>query len=278
MEVRVPSPLNFIDDVGRKVLRQLEYTGQIFLMFYLSFRATIQNKNQKTGVILSVVFSQVYFTGVQALPLISGLAIASSSVVILQSTSQFNILGGGNMVGQMMVMLIVREIAPLLTALIVIARSGTAVASEIGNMRVNKEIEALEVMGINPLSYIVFPRIAGGIISVLCLTLYFTYISFLSGFLFSKIFLNIHLSYYLDSIMQVISKEDLILIACKNIVGGAIIFTICCYQGLQVKEGPHEVPQATTSGVVNSIIYVVAFNLIVSILFYLNQLIQLGII
>ncbi|MCB0351210.1 MAG: ABC transporter permease [Bdellovibrionales bacterium] len=246
-------------------------------MFYLSIRTTVMTRNQSFASILQVVFAQVYFTGYQALPLISGMAIATSSIVILQSSSQFNILGGGNMVGQLMVMLIVREVAPLLTALIVIARSGTAVASELGNMKVNREIEALEVMGINPLSFIVFPRLIGGVISVLCLTLYFTYVAFISGFIFSKLFLNIPLNFYIDAIMQVLSKEDVLLLACKNIVGGAIIFTICCYQGLQVNH-PYEVPQATTNGVVKSIIYVVGFNIIVSILFYLNQLVQMGIL
>lgn len=271
------SSLSLIDNIGRKAFIQFDYTKRLLLMLYLSFRTTILNKNQSFSTILQVVFAQVYFTGFQALPLISGMAIAASSVVILQSSSQFNVLGGGNMIGQLMVILVVREVAPLLTALIVIARSGTAVASEIGNMKVNREIEALEVMGINPLSFIVFPRLVGGIISVLCLTLYFTYVAFISGFIFSKLFLNIPLSFYIDAIMQVISKEDVILLACKNIVGGAIIFTICCYQGLQVKH-PYEVPQATTNGVVSSIIYVVIFNLIVSVLFYLNQLMQMGIL
>jgi phospholipid/cholesterol/gamma-HCH transport system permease protein len=248
------------------------------MMTYLSFRATIFNRNQSFRTILSVVFSQVYFTGYQALPLISGLAVASSSIVILQSSSQFNLLGGGNMIGQLMVILIVREIAPLLTALIVIARSGTAVASELGNMRVNREIEALEVMGINPMSFIIFPRLIGGIISVFCLALYFLYVAIVAGFFFAKIFLNMPLDFYIDAIVQVFAKEDVYLFAVKNIVGGAIIFTICCYQGLQVKQGPHEVPQATTSGVVNSIIYVVGFDVAMTILFYLNQIIKLGLI
>ncbi len=269
---------NFIDDLGRKILRQFHYTSDILLMFCLSMRAGRVYRNQTDGVITQVILTQVYFTGVQALPLITTLAAAASSIVILQSSSQFNLFGGGTMVGQLMVMLIVREVAPLLTALIVIARSGTAVASELGNMRVNREIDALEVSGINPLSFIVFPRIVGGMISVLCLTLYFTYVAFISGFLFAKIFLNLNLSYYIDAITHVLSETDVILLLCKNIVGGAMIFTICCYQGMQVKDGPHEVPQATTAGVMNSIIYVVGFNILVSIIFYINQLIQMGIL
>ncbi len=272
------SLFGFVDDLGRWLVGFLTYTREIFMMTYLSFRATLFHQTQSFRTILSVVFSQVYFTGYQALTLISVLAIGTSSIVVLQSSSQFNLLGSSNLVGQLMVVLIVREIAPLITALIVIARSGTAVTSEVGNMRVNREIEALEVMGINPLSFIVFPRLVGGMLSVVCLSLYFIYAAIFGGFIFAKLFLNMTLDFYINSIMQVFAAEDVILFLCKNIFSGAIIFTICCYQGLQVKQGPHEVPQATTNGVVKSIIYVVGFNLIVTVLFYINQLMKMGIL
>jgi phospholipid/cholesterol/gamma-HCH transport system permease protein len=270
--------MNSVDDVGRWAVGFVVYTREILLMTYLSFRATLFHQKQSLQTILSVVFSQVYFTGYQALPLISALALGTSSVVVMQSSSQFNLLGSSNLVGQLIVVLIVREIAPLMTALIVIARSGTAVTSEIGNMRVNREIEALEAMGINPLSFIVFPRLIGGMLSVVCLALYFIYVAIAGGFLFSKIFLNMPLDFYIDSIMHVFTYEDVILFACKIIFSGAIIFTVCCYQGLQVRQGSHEVPQVTTVGVVKSIIYVVSFNLFVTILFYLNQLMRVGLI
>jgi phospholipid/cholesterol/gamma-HCH transport system permease protein len=247
-------------------------------MTYLSFRAALFNKAQSFRTLFSVICSQVYFTGFQAMPLITAMAFASGSIVVLQSSSQFNLLGGGNMMGQLLVVIIVRELAPLLTALIVIARSGTAVASEIGNMRANREIEALEAMGIHPLSFIVFPRLAGGIISVVCLALYFIYGALLGGFVFAKLFLDMPLGFYIEAVSQVLSVEDIYLFVVKNFFSGVIIFTICCFQGMLVKLGPHEVPQVTTKAVVNSIIYVVAFNLLASLLFYLNQLIRLGIL
>lgn len=275
MEARF-SLFNYIDDIGRWAIGFFVYTREILLMTYLSFRATLFHQSQSIRTIFSVVFSQVYFTGYQALPLMSALAVGSSSIVVLQSSSQFNLLGSSNLVGQLMVILIVREIAPLITALIVIARSGTAVTSEIGNMRANREIEALEVMGINPLSFIVFPRLVGGMLSVISLSLYFIYVAIVGGFIFSKIFLNMPLDFYIDSIMQVFTYEDVILFAVKNVFSGAIIFTICCYQGLQVRQGSHEVPQVTTIGVVKSIIYVVGFNLGATFLFYLNRFIQMG--
>lgn len=267
-----------IDHWGRRCLGAVEYTRQVLLMIYLSVRAAMFDQAQGLRTVLSVVSAQIYFTGWQAMPIITVLALASGSIVIMQSSTQLGLLGGNEMIGNLLVMVIVREISPLLTALIVIARSGTAVASELGNMRVNKEIEALEVMGIHPLSYIVFPRLLGGIVSVVCLSFYFILIALIGGFMVTKLMHDLPFSFYTSSLAQAFTQADVVLFLLKNIFSGAIIFVVCCYQGMLVKHGPHEVPQVTTKAVVNSIIYVVGFNLIVTILFYLNQLARLGLL
>lgn len=261
---------------GRSALAPIEYTLEVFLMIYLSFRAAFFDQAQGLRSVFSVVSAQIYFTGFQALPLISVLALASGSIVILQSSTNLSVLGGGSILGDLMVAIIVRELAPLLTALIVIARSGTAVASEIGNMRVNREVEALEAMGIHPLSYVVFPRLIGGIVSVICLAVYFVLVACLGGYLVVNTLHNLPFSFYADSLAQAFTSVDVGLFFLKNTFSGAIIFMICCYQGLLVRQSPHEVPQVTTKAVVNSVIYVVMFNMTVTILFYLSRLMALG--
>jgi phospholipid/cholesterol/gamma-HCH transport system permease protein len=263
--------------MGRYILSPLEYTAEVFLMIYLSFRAAFFDQAQGLRTVFSVVSAQIYFTGFQALPLISVLALASGSIVILQASSNLSLIGGGSMLGDLMVAIVVRELAPLLTALIVIARSGTAVASEIGNMRVNREIEALESMGIHPLSYVVFPRLLGGILSVICLSVYFVLIACWGGYLVSSLLHDLPFSFYADSLARAFDSADVGLFFLKNTFSGAIIFMISCYQGLLVKLGPHEVPQVTTKAVVNSVIYVVLFNMTVTILFYLSRLMALGV-
>lgn len=267
-----------VDKLGANFIEIFAYTHRVFLMIYLSLRASLSDQSQGLRTIFSVVSAQIYFTGWQALPLISVLALASGSIVIMQSSLQLSLLGGGEMIGNLLVAVIVREISPLLTALIVIARSGTAVTSEIGNMRVNREIEALESMGINPLSYIVFPRLVGGIVSVLCLAFYFILVALLGGFLISQAVHNMSFDFYVESLAVAFTAEDVLLFLLKNSFSGAIIFTVCCYQGLLVKQGSFEVPQVTTKAVVNSIIYVTIFNFAVTTLFYLNQLMRLGVI
>lgn len=267
-----------IDEIGRKVIEISRYTLQVLQMVYLSIRAAIYDQAQGMRTIFSVVSAQIYFTGWQAMPLITVLALASGGIVILQSSAQLSLLGSAEMVGNLMVVIIVRELGPLVTALIVIARSGTAVASEVGNMRVNREIEALEAMGINPLSYIVFPRITGGVISVLCLAFYFCAIALLGGFLVTRFISDMPFAFYADSLARAFTGADVWLFLAKNGFSGVIIFVIACYQGMLVQQSAHEVPQVTTKAVVNSVIYVTTFNLCVTTLFYLNQLMALGIL
>jgi phospholipid/cholesterol/gamma-HCH transport system permease protein len=177
-----------------------------------------------------------------------------------------------------MVLVLVREVGPLLTALVVIARSGTAVSTEVGNMRANREIEALESMGINPLSFIVFPRILGGVISVLCLAFYFIVIAVFGGFIIARFINDIPFSFYTESVLRAFAKEDVFIFILKNSFSGMIIFVVSCYQGLSVQKSPHEVPQVTTQAVVKSIIYVTVFNMSVTALVYLNQLKKIGVI
>jgi phospholipid/cholesterol/gamma-HCH transport system permease protein len=248
-------------------------------MSYACLRSGLTNrKHQSFLEILKIIAAQIYFTGFQALPLIGALGLVSGTLIIIQASAQLSKVGGGEMLGNLLVVIIIRELGPLITALVVVARSGTAVASEIGNMKVNCEIEALESMGINPLSYIVFPRVIGGVISVVCLAFYFCVIALLGGYFISQFIHPIAFSFYVESIALAVSRTDIFLFLLKNIVGGAIIFIICCSQGLLVKQSFTEVPQVTTRAVVNSILYSVSFNSIVSLVVYLKSLKEMGLI
>jgi len=269
---------NRIESLGRTITENLEYTLKIFLMIYLSFRAAFLDQTQGLRQTLSVLSTQIYFTGWQAMPLISILALGTGGILVIQGMTNLTLLGGTEMIGNLIVVVLVREVGPLLTALVVIARSGTAVATEVGNMRANREIEALESMGINPLSYIVFPRILGGIVSVLCLAFYFIIIAIFGGYLITQFFHDIPFSFYSENLLRAFGKEDAAIFLLKNGFSGIIIFVVSCFQGLSVQKSPHEVPQVTTQAVVKSIIYVTVFNLAVTAIVYLNQLQKLGVV
>ena len=268
----------FLDSAGSWLIGFIHYGRQLAVMVYLAFRAAFVGQSQGLRTVFGVISAQIYFTGWQAMPLMTVLALASGVVVILQSSANLSLLGGTEMIGNLLVAIIVRELAPLMTALVVIARSGTAVASELGNMRVNREIEALEAMGINPNSYIIFPRVIGGLLSVVTLAFYFNAIALGGGFLVSRLIHEMPVNLYVDSLTRAFTVEDVYLFLLKNAVGGTMIFIISSFHGLQVGRSPSEVPQMTTKAVMNSIIFVTFFNMSVTILFYLGQLMKLGII
>lgn len=267
------------DGLGKKFVSFIDYATDLFALVYQSTKVSFKRMREHSFFeILKVIMTQIYFTGYQALFLVGMLALITGSLTIMQSSSQLSKVGGGNMLGNLLVVLIIRELGPLVTALIVIARSGTAVASELGNMKVNSEIQALQSMGINPLSYIVFPRLVGGVLSLLCLAFFFCFIALFGGYIVSNFISPISFKFYSDSIAYAMSNTDVVLFLIKNIFSGIIIFGICCYQGLQVKQSFTEVPQVTTKAVVNSIVYTVIFNTLISLSVYIQNLKQLGII
>ncbi|NCN42305.1 ABC transporter permease [bacterium] len=245
---------------------------------YTSVRAFFLNEAQGYRAVMQVIAAQIYFTGFQALPLISVLALATGSLVILQSTSQLSLLGGSGMMGSLLVSVVFRELAPLMTALVVVARSGTAVASELGNMKVNREIEALELMGIHPLSYVVFPRLVGGIISLMCLGIYYAVIAFVGGFIVTQFVSSMSIHAFINLISEAISLRDLYFFSLKIFVAGLMVFSVCCYYGLSVGRGSHEVPQVTTKAVVHSLLTVTGCQVVISAFFYVGRLMEAGLL
>ena len=259
-----------IDRFGANIIQRTLSVQQMAVFVYLAFRSAVLLTLEQTKVIVSIIISQVYFTGFQALGIITFIALATGSVIVLQSNIQLSLLGSKDMMGNILVVTIIRELGPLLTALIVIARSGTAVATELGSMQVNREIEALRGMSIEPMSYIVFPRIIGGIISLIALAFYFNFIAIAGGFLSGLLISDLSFSFYIDVLADSLNMSDIGVNLLKNGVSGLIIFSISTYEGMKVSGAPHEVPIASTTAVVNSIIYVVAFNLTASLLMFVR--------
>lgn len=266
----------YVDRVGQQISQNLSYTWQLFLLTYLSFRSTLIGQTQGWRTLYSVISAQIYFTGWQAMPLIGFLAVGAGALVALQSIMQMTLIGGVDYVGKFMVMIVVRELGPLLTALIVIARSGTAVASELGSMQVNKEIDALKVMGINPLSFVIFPRLVGGVISVICLAFYFVLFATTSGAIVCRLVKDMPFDVYFTSLSQAAGMSDVLVFILKNTLGGLLIFAVCCFQGLQVQRSPHEIPQVTTKAVVMSTVYVLTLNMVLTLYFYMDYISSFG--
>jgi phospholipid/cholesterol/gamma-HCH transport system permease protein len=155
---------------------------------------------------------------------------------------------------------VVRELGPLFAAIIVIARSGTAIAAELGSMRVSGEVRYLRAMGIPAARYLVMPRIAGLTTSLLALLFFFQGAAVLGGLALSSLLFDLPFRAQLDNLAATLSFFDLSISLAKGLVFGLVIAAAACYHGLRVRTSITEVPQAATRAVIEALILVVVVN------------------
>ena len=218
--------------------------------------------------VLRVVLQQVYFTGLQALPFLGLLSLLLGFTVIIQSLPQLQGVGANALIGKILVISIVRELGPIITAMVVITRSGSAMAAEMATNRVTGQVEALEAMGVNISHYLVVPRVFGCMISLFCMILYFDVIALVGGFLVASIRLTMPFTLYLDYIYQSLSSLDLYISLCKGMLFGAVIALFTCYHGLRAQRASFEIPMYSRSGVVQAMFFVFVSSAVISALFY----------
>jgi phospholipid/cholesterol/gamma-HCH transport system permease protein len=261
---------NSLDSIGRWVRGR----GIVFLnlsaLLYMAFRELLTERKKGFSLVFEITLRQVYFTGVQALRVVAVISLALGTVIIVQIGTQLSFLGGGiEFIVPILVLILFRELGPLLTAIIVIGRSGTAIATELGNIVIAHELEAIEVMGINPVYFIVTPRIIGVTIAVICLTIIFITVGLLGGFWVSKLILPITFDAFLRELEVALSAADLLAGFLKSLIFGVLIALTCTYYGLTVRYSSIEVPQAATRGVVSAMMFCFATNALLTVLFYL---------
>jgi phospholipid/cholesterol/gamma-HCH transport system permease protein len=202
--------------------------------------------------------------------MVSFLAFALGLVIIGQTVSLLQRVGAEKYAGLVMVSVVVRELGPLVTALLVLARVGTAIVIELSTNRAMGEIEALEALGIDPIHYLVMPRVLGLAISIFCLTVYLIIMALLSGYLFA--FLQdvpLRPGEYFSQLADSLRWEDFLLLALKTLSFGVVIAVVTCYQGLARPVRLEEVSEITTNAVVESVIACVVLDAIFIVVYLL---------
>jgi phospholipid/cholesterol/gamma-HCH transport system permease protein len=207
-----------------------------------------------------VLLNQLRFTALQAVGLIVLLSGVLSYLTISATLRQLSRVGASEFIGELMVVVIVRELGPLLTALAVVSRSGTAITAELATNMVMGEVRALEGMGIDPYHYLVLPRLFGCVVSVLTLMVLFDVVSVTGGFFAAVGFGGMSGARYLGIVLNNLTTQDVVLTVVKGLLFGLVIGIIPSYQGLSVRHGPTEIPVAVIRGTVGSIalIFVIA--------------------
>jgi phospholipid/cholesterol/gamma-HCH transport system permease protein len=217
---------------------------------------------------LAPVFRQMVFIGVRAAPMVALTAFSVGVTLAMQAAHSLQQLGAEIYVPDLVMVTLLREMGPVLIAVIVIGRSGSAVAAELGTMKVSEEIEALDVMAINPIQYLVVPRFLAMLVMLPALTIFGNYVGVFGGWAVCHFALNFNTAGYVMRALESADTWDLYSGMIKSAVFAWIIITIACNAGLHVEGGAEGVGQATTSAVVQSLLAMLVTNAILTGIFF----------
>jgi phospholipid/cholesterol/gamma-HCH transport system permease protein len=193
---------------------------------------------------------QTAVVGFDSLPMSILICVIAGGVLALQTAERFAQSGAENYVGGLVALAVIRELGPIFTCLAVGARAGTAIAAEIANMQVTEQIDALKSMHINPLRYLMAPRLLACIISLPLLTIVGEIAAVLGGMFVARSVVNLHYSKYLDSVWLFVKFSDIEVSLIKAVIFGLILATISCTIGLNTRGGARDVGLSTTKAVV----------------------------
>lgn len=241
---------------GRFFIQSFLYVITVFTFSTLALRDWVKNNEIFNSKSYTTTVAQIIFTGIDALPTITLLGIATGFVFTFRLISILDSVGAADDIVNLLVTIICLGIGPFLAAIILISRTGSAIVVDLGNMKLHREIEGLELLGININSHLVAPRIIGTAISQLVVTVYFTFIALTSGIALSALLVSTSHLEFLFEIGSAFTHHLVLIFVLKNLVFGYIIGATSCYNGLRVKTSPTEVPQQATRAIVNSLIFI----------------------
>jgi len=255
--------------VGRVGRRTIELLSEVWALFGTLGEATVADFAPGVAarkLVHSIMVTQVMFTGVQAVSLVSVIGLLIGASIIIQTNMMMP--ADGELIGRVLVAVVLRELAPLITAIVVAGRSGTAIATELGNMKVNSEVLALSSLGIDPVRFVVLPRMLACVVSVVALMIYFTIVSLTAALALGMLTSGSSLSSFQQGVAGSVMPHDLVLFFAKGVGLGTIVGWLSCHFGLGVKSSPTEVPQQASRAVVNSLVGCVVYNTLLTAGFY----------
>jgi phospholipid/cholesterol/gamma-HCH transport system permease protein len=259
--VHAPWPLGWIDFLGRGTLEFARSARELVAFALITFGVTLTEFNRSGRLVHPLVRVQIHRAGLRLLPMVSFLAAALGVVIIGQTVSLLTRVGVESFAGTVMVTVVVRELGPIAAAMVVLTRAGTASVVELGLARALGEVDALEALGIDPVHYLIVPRVIGLALAVFSLTVYFIVVTLVSGFLFAFV-QDVPLlpGAYFRQLAAALTWQDFVLFVLKTCAFGGIIAVVTCYHGLARPLRPEQVSRATSRAVVQCIIACVSLD------------------
>jgi len=247
--------MKFVDWIGRYCLESLYYVIDLTCFLLRAFSVWQPHRNVYNRAVYSVFLDQLVLNGINAIAIISflaivvGISIASQLVFIITSVT------GAKDLVEILARLVLSELGPLITGLVLVGRSCSGIVVDLGHTKVTGEIEPLEYMGINVNDYFVLPRILSLLISQVILALYFSAIMLMFGMLFSVLIYDLSARDSLNELLNLVTVYSLFGFMLKNILFGLVVGTLACFHGLAVDNSPNQVSEQMHKAVVRCIVF-----------------------
>lgn len=264
------SPLRAITSLGGRVWAQwneLRHTAAVIgTVFCDAVRPRCWEKTVRTAFA-----RQILAIGLEPVLFVGALAVFAGISVVVQLTFWVGEAGQSQLVGPLLVAVVARELGPVLINLVVIVRSGSAMTTELGVLKINGQVRALEARGCDPFSHLVLPRVLGMAVSTFCLTIVFILVAFASGYLFAAWTGkgSRDLLLFADTVSNALQPKDVLNILAKSILPALFASASCCVGGLRVRGSVAEIPQATQRALTRSVAGLFVISAAVSLLTYL---------
>ena len=249
-----------VAEFGDVVLRALEGLGDITLFAWRMFGWLFTRMPRRDTLV-----SNMYTIGVQSLPVVAIIGTFTGMVLAVQSYTQFRAFGLETQLGGVINKSMFRELGPVLAATMLAGRIGSAMAAELGTMRVTEQIDALTSMGANPIQYLVVPRFLACLLLIPSLTIMAVFMGVVGGSFYCVAFLNIDYYHYRSNAQRFVENWDLFYGIVKSVFFGATIGIISCYRGFNCLPGAEGVGRAATTAFVYSFVVIIVLDLLVSI-------------
>lgn len=253
----------FFSSVGRTILGFLYYIGGASILcaqaFVWMFIPGLKRKQ---------ILDHMNMIGVTSLPIVSLISMFTGMVLVFQTAYQMLKISSEIYIASIVALSIVRELGPVLTALVVAGKAGAAISAEIGTMKVTEQIDALETLATNPVRFLVTPRFIAFIVMLPILTLYADFIGIMGGYIVGVGNIGVGSNIYIKMTFNPLLFKDLFSGLLKSVIFGAIICIISCFEGFNTEGGAEGVGKATNRSVVNSFVMIIAADCLFTALFY----------
>jgi phospholipid/cholesterol/gamma-HCH transport system permease protein len=264
--------VKLLEAIGGSVIRQFAYVGGLTIQFWSALGASrrVLPLVGKRGR-WRTAMQQIVAIGIDALPMIGILSACTGFILAIQVAAELRRFGALRLVVDIVAVGFTRELGPLVTAIVVSGRSGSAFSAEIGTMVVTNEIDALRTMAVDPLEFVLAPKYVAAMIAVPCLTIMSNLFGILAGAVFMYFKTAMPLAVYSKAVIDSILLRDVFLGLLKSVAFATIIVHVGCREGFKVRGGPEAVGRSTTSAVVKSTFLVILADLFFTAIFFMAR-------